>query len=87
MVLTDHTHLLFQTRNSQTCLSSPVIVLLTVPKRRFLWILFISCVKIVSEYDQEIPQPQTANKPMAPRGGANNNNNQNTAGRQTKQSN
>ena len=24
--------------------------------------------KIVSEYDQEIPQPQTADKPMAPRG-------------------
>ena len=24
--------------------------------------------KIVSEYDQEIPQPQTADKPMASRG-------------------
>ena len=24
--------------------------------------------KIVSEYDQEIPQSQTADKPMAPRG-------------------
>ena len=26
--------------------------------------------KIVSEYDQEIPQSQTANNPMAPRGRA-----------------
>ena len=26
--------------------------------------------KIVSEYDQEIPQTQTADKPMAPRGRA-----------------
>ena len=26
--------------------------------------------KIVSEYDQEIPQSQTADKPMAPRGRA-----------------
>ena len=30
--------------------------------------MFIS--KIVSEYDQEIPQSQTADKPMAPRGRA-----------------
>ena len=27
-------------------------------------------LKIVSEYDQEIPQSQTADKPMAPRGRA-----------------
>ena len=27
-------------------------------------------VKIVSEYDQEIPQSQTADNPMAPRGRA-----------------
>ena len=27
-------------------------------------------VKIVSEYDQEMPQSQTADKPMAPRGRA-----------------
>ena len=27
-------------------------------------------VKIVSEYEQEIPQSQTADKPMAPRGRA-----------------
>ena len=27
-------------------------------------------VKIVSEYDQEIPQSQTADKPMAPQGRA-----------------
>ena len=26
--------------------------------------------KVVSEYDQEIPQSQTADKPVAPRGGA-----------------
>ena len=26
--------------------------------------------KIVSEYDQEIPQPQTADNPVAPRGRA-----------------
>ena len=29
-----------------------------------------SLSKIVSEYDQEIPQTQTANNPVAPRGGA-----------------
>ena len=28
------------------------------------------CLKVVSEYDQEIPQSQTANNPMAPRGRA-----------------
>ena len=27
-------------------------------------------MKIVSEYDQEIPQSQTTDKPMAPRGSA-----------------
>ena len=27
-----------------------------------------SCSKIVSEYDQEIPQSQTADNPMAPQG-------------------
>ena len=52
MVFTDHTHLLFKTWNSQTCLSSPVIVILTVPRRRFYVDLFYGCVKIVSEYDQ-----------------------------------
>ena len=30
----------------------------------------VKCPKIVSEYDQEIPQSQTADKPMAPRGRA-----------------
>ena len=29
-----------------------------------------SLAKIVSQYDQEIPQSQTADKPMAPRGRA-----------------
>ena len=28
------------------------------------------CIKIVSDYDQEIPQLQTADKPMAPLGTA-----------------
>ena len=41
--------------------------------------------KIVSEYDQEIPQSQTADKPMAPRGSATQHHE--TPGRQTKQSN
>ena len=41
--------------------------------------------KIVSEYDQEIPQSQTADKPMAPRGRATQHHK--TPGRQTKQSN
>ena len=41
--------------------------------------------KIVSEYDQDIPQSQTADKPMAPRGRATNNHE--TPVRQTKQSN
>ena len=31
---------------------------------------FESTVKIVSEYDQEMPQSQTADNPMAPRGRA-----------------
>ena len=31
---------------------------------------FIHAVNIVSEYDQEIPQSQTADNPMAPRGRA-----------------
>ena len=30
----------------------------------------VFCFKIVIEYDQEIPQSQTADKPMAPRGRA-----------------
>ena len=29
---------------------------------------FVLCTIIVSEYDQEIPQSQTADQPMAPRG-------------------
>ena len=33
-------------------------------------IMFFGATKIVSEYDQEIPQSQTADKPMAPRGKA-----------------
>ena len=32
--------------------------------------MLISIEKIVSEYDQEIPQSQTADNPMAPRGRA-----------------
>ena len=38
-----------------------------------LWPFFISVLanaKIVSEYDQEIPQSQTADNPVAPRGRA-----------------
>ena len=31
-------------------------------------LIFYFIPKIVSEYDQEIPQSQTADKPMAPRG-------------------
>ena len=30
----------------------------------------LTIAKIESEYDQEIPQSQTADNPMAPRGGA-----------------
>ena len=30
----------------------------------------VKALKIVSEYDQEIPQSQTADNPMAPRGRA-----------------
>ena len=32
--------------------------------------LFLAISKIVNEYDQEIPQPQTADNPVAPRGRA-----------------
>ena len=45
----------------------------------------IHYLKIVSEYDQEIPQSQIADKPMAPRGRATQPSRNN--GRQTKQSN
>ena len=34
------------------------------------WFCFHGNTKIVSEYDQEIPQSQTADNPMAPRGRA-----------------
>ena len=43
-------------------------------------------IKIVSEYDREIPQSQTANKPVAPRGRATQHNHE-TPGSKTKQSN
>ena len=33
-------------------------------------LIFLFCLKIVSEYDQEIPQSQTADNPVAPRGRA-----------------
>ena len=40
-------------------------------KNLTLWTCWLQhTVKIVSEYDQEIPQLQTADKPMAPRGRA-----------------
>ena len=32
--------------------------------------VYVWMLKIVSEYDQEIPQSQTADNPMAPRGRA-----------------
>ena len=35
---------------------------------KFMLENFIKSTKIVSEYDQEIPQSQPADKPMAPRG-------------------
>ena len=37
---------------------------------RFYYALAVSVAKIVSEYDQEIPQSQTADNPVAPRGRA-----------------
>ena len=43
------------------------------------------CIEIVSEYDQEIPQSQTADNPMAPRGRATQPSRD--LGRQVKQSN
>ena len=42
-----------------------VIILNLDQKFRSRW-----CLKIVSEYDQEIPQSQTADNPVAPRGRA-----------------
>ena len=36
----------------------------------FLYFLQSSYTKIVNEYDQEIPQSQTADNPVAPRGRA-----------------
>ena len=46
---------------------------------------FINYTKIVSEYDQVLPQSQTADKPVTPSGRATQNHK--TPGRQTKQSN
>ena len=37
---------------------------------KYLWFRLICVRKIVSEYDQETPQSQTADNPMAPRGRA-----------------
>ena len=56
----------------------------TVQRDKFR-LLIIPFAKIVSEYDQEIPQSQTTDKHMAPRGRATID--QQTSGRQTKQSN
>ena len=47
--------------------------------------IYLSCTKIVCEYDKEIPQSQTAEKPMAMKEEPHNNHK--TPGRQTKQSN
>ena len=49
------------------------------------WKRFKFTPKIVSQYDQEIPQSQTADKPMAPRGRATQQS-RDTTGKQTKQS-
>ena len=35
-----------------------------------VWLFLAVPLKIVSEYDQEIPQSQTADNPVAPRGRA-----------------
>ena len=35
-----------------------------------LRVSYVGCTKIVSVYDQEIPQSQTADKPITPRGRA-----------------
>ena len=57
-----HTHLLSNDVNHVS--RSPVLWFML---RRYKG---YSLPKIVSEYDQEIPQSQTADKPMAPRGRA-----------------
>ena len=41
---------------------------ISVVNKIYLWNIFLT--KIVSEYDQEIPQSQTADNPVAPRGRA-----------------
>ena len=41
-----------------------------VPGDKISLLLYESTEKIVSEYDQEIPQSQSADNPMAPRGRA-----------------
>ena len=38
--------------------------------KMFEWVLLYDSYKIVSEYDQEMPQSQTADNPTAPRGRA-----------------
>ena len=46
----------------------------TKDMKRIIWdfnqIYGVNILKIVSEYDQEIPQSQTADNPVAPRGSA-----------------
>ena len=46
------------------------VILLLLIHCLLLLPLFVGVPKLVSEYDQEIPQSQTADKPMAPRGRA-----------------
>ena len=42
-----------------------------IPKSKWMFSpMYIPFIKIVSEYDQEIPQSQTADNPVAPRGRA-----------------
>ena len=43
---------------------------LMLPSSEIDQMVLLCCRKIVSEYDQEIPQSQTADKPMALRGRA-----------------
>ena len=52
------------------CNNNQLIVMCTTHCERRLISFKIATPKIVSEYDQEIPQSQTADYPLAPRGRA-----------------
>ena len=64
-IMFNHHHFLIKRK----CLNSAYALIVCLPKKEIRAAIII-CLKIVSEYDQEIPQSQTADNPVASRGRA-----------------